>query len=173
MNTSGIRLSAKPSLDRFSHLALGNLALALAYVATARLGLRFALVQGSVSLVWPASGLALAALTLWGSRLLPGVMIGAFLANFTPGHSWLFPLATTVGNSAEALVGGHAVAEARFPANSGSGARCSEPFSASCAGRGYDCRDCRDCGAWRRRFHCGWPPMDAFGSTGYWATLSA
>lgn len=114
MNTLDLKVPAKRSVKRFSCLVLGNLALALAYIVTARLGLRFALVQGSVSLVWPPSGLALAAVTLGGPRLLPGVIVGAFLANFTSGDSWLFPLAATVGNSAEALVGSLLLRKLRF-----------------------------------------------------------
>jgi signal transduction histidine kinase len=84
------------------------LALALVYFGAARLGLVFATVSRSVTLVWPPSGLALAALVLLGSRLWPGVALGAFAVNaLTPG----VPLATAAGmaagNTLEALAGAH------------------------------------------------------------------
>jgi len=62
-----------------------NLALAAAYFGTAKLGLVFALFGPNVSLIWPASGIAVAVLVLAGLRLFPGVAIGAFLANLTLG----------------------------------------------------------------------------------------
>jgi PAS domain S-box-containing protein len=58
------------------------LALAALYVLTARLGLMLALPpEKKATAVWPPSGIALAALLLFGPRLWPGVWIGAFLAN--------------------------------------------------------------------------------------------
>ena len=59
------------------------LAVALAYFLLARLGLLLASVNPSASPVWPASGLALAAVLLAGPRIWPAVMIGAFAANAT------------------------------------------------------------------------------------------
>jgi diguanylate cyclase (GGDEF)-like protein/PAS domain S-box-containing protein len=59
-----------------------NVALAAAYFAAAKLGFLFAVLDPNVSLVWPASGVAVAALVLGGLRLAPGVAVGAFLANF-------------------------------------------------------------------------------------------
>lgn len=49
----------------------------------ARLGLQFAVPpEKKATAIWPPSGLALAALYLFGKRLWPGVWLGAFLANF-------------------------------------------------------------------------------------------
>jgi hypothetical protein len=62
-----------------------NLVLAAAYFGTAKLGLLFALFGSNVSLIWPASGIAVAALVLAGLRLFPGVAVGAFLANLSLG----------------------------------------------------------------------------------------
>src|SRR5688572_24630290 len=62
------------------------LALALVYLVAGRLGLALATVGQSVTLVWPPSGLALAALLIHGVRLWPGVTLGAFTVNaLTPG----------------------------------------------------------------------------------------
>lgn len=87
------------------HLLLRNIGLAVVYLVAAKLGLLFALVHGSVSLVWPPAGIAIASLVIWGIPVLPGVAIGAFAANVASGGSWLFPLVAALGNSGEALLG--------------------------------------------------------------------
>ena len=79
-------------------------ALAVVYYLAARLGLRYASIGHSISLVWPPTGIALAALVVLGFGAWPGVAIGAFLANAaTP-----VPLATAgfiaVGNTLEAIL---------------------------------------------------------------------
>ena len=54
-----------------------------AYMAAARLGLALAMPPAyKATAVWPASGIALAALLLFGSRTWPGIFLGAFIANF-------------------------------------------------------------------------------------------
>lgn len=55
--------------------------LALAYLATGKLGLLLAIPPGYATAVWPPSGIALAALLLYGPHLWPGVLIGSFLVN--------------------------------------------------------------------------------------------
>jgi integral membrane sensor domain MASE1 len=55
--------------------------LAVAYYGAAKLGLDLAFETSTVTAVWPPTGIALAALVLWGYRLWPGVALGAFLAN--------------------------------------------------------------------------------------------
>src|SRR5438093_11677340 len=62
--------------------ATGSALLALAYYVTARLGLVLQLPGTNASPVWPPSGVALAALLFFGVRLWPGIVVGAFLANF-------------------------------------------------------------------------------------------
>ena len=51
------------------------LAIAVAYLATGALGLRWALVPGAGSPVWPASGIAFAALILFGLRYWPAIFV--------------------------------------------------------------------------------------------------
>lgn len=60
-----------------------TLGLALAYYALARLGLQFQFAGSQASPVWPPSGLALAAVLLWGYRATPGIYLGALCANIT------------------------------------------------------------------------------------------
>jgi diguanylate cyclase (GGDEF)-like protein len=55
--------------------------LALSYFATGKLGLLLAIPPGYATAVWPASGIALAALLLYGRHLWPGIVLGSFLVN--------------------------------------------------------------------------------------------
>jgi len=59
----------------------GILLVSLIYFVIARTSLLLALPGSDASPVWPPSGLALAALFLFGRRILPGITIGAFTAN--------------------------------------------------------------------------------------------
>ncbi len=77
----------------------------LLYVATAKLGLMYAVVGNSVTVVWPPSGIALAAILVYGYRLVPGIALGAFLANAWTGASLLTACGIAIGNTLEALTG--------------------------------------------------------------------
>ncbi|MEA2715304.1 MAG: two-component system, OmpR family, sensor histidine kinase VicK [Candidatus Parcubacteria bacterium] len=52
------------------------------YVVAARYGLRFQYAGGLNSLVWAQTGLALAALLIFGYRLWPAILIGSFLVTY-------------------------------------------------------------------------------------------
>ena len=54
-----------------------NLALTAVYFGCGKFGLSLAFVHTSASAVWPATGVALAALLVWGYRLWPGIFLGA------------------------------------------------------------------------------------------------
>ena len=83
--------------------------LAAIYIVVARLGLSLDAVAGFATLVWPATGIALAALVRFGYRLWPGVFIGAFVANVLTGATPLVALGIGVGNTLEAIVGTYAL----------------------------------------------------------------
>ena len=51
------------------------------YFTLAYLGLRLASINPSATPVWPATGLAVGAILLWGNRIAPAILIGAFLIN--------------------------------------------------------------------------------------------
>jgi PAS domain S-box-containing protein len=75
------------------------------YVSAATLGLSLDAVGGVATAVWPPTGIALAALTLWGYRFWPGIMLGAFLVNAWVGAPVLAACGMAVGNTLEALLG--------------------------------------------------------------------
>lgn len=76
-----------------------------AYILTARTGLSFDAVAGFASLVWPPTGIALAALLLFGVRFWPSIFIAAMVTVLLRGGSVPVALAIAVGNTAEAFVG--------------------------------------------------------------------
>ena len=83
--------------------------LAAVYTLVGRLGLMADPVGGFATLVWPPSGIALAALVLYGLRLWPGVALGAFLVNFWVGAPFGVAAGIAAGNMLEALVGAWAL----------------------------------------------------------------
>jgi PAS domain S-box-containing protein len=85
--------------------AIQLVGLLVAYLVTARLGLQLDAVSGFATLVWPPSGIALAALFLFGTRLWPAVAAGAFLVNATAGAPLGSALGIAAGNTLEALIG--------------------------------------------------------------------
>jgi signal transduction histidine kinase/ActR/RegA family two-component response regulator len=79
-------------------------ATAVAYFAAASLGLRLAFQHEQVTLVWPATGVALAALLLLGRGMWPGIALGAFVANALANEPLLTAAGIAVGNTLEAVV---------------------------------------------------------------------
>lgn len=87
--------------------ALKLAGLAAVYYGTAKLGLSLASMNPSISAVWPPTGIALAALILWGYRMWPAVVVGAFLANSWTGVPVYGVAMIAAGNAGEALVGAY------------------------------------------------------------------
>ena len=79
----------------------------LSYVFVAKIGLSVDAVGGFATLVWPASGIALASLLLGGFRLWPGIAIGAFAVNYFSGAPLPAALGIAFGNTAEAIAGAY------------------------------------------------------------------
>ncbi len=95
-------------MNKHRNLHLFQIAcLAAVYYAAAKLGLSLAFETASVTAIWPPTGIALAALCLFGFRLWPGVAIGALLANAWTGVPLLTVLGITTGNTLEALAGAY------------------------------------------------------------------
>ena len=89
--------------------AAALLLVGLAYFAFARLGLGLASIYPSATPVWPATGLAIAAILLWGNRIAPAIFIGAFLINQLTAGSIFTSLAIAGGNTLEAVIAGYLV----------------------------------------------------------------
>jgi serine phosphatase RsbU (regulator of sigma subunit)/integral membrane sensor domain MASE1/anti-sigma regulatory factor (Ser/Thr protein kinase) len=87
---------------------------AAVYYGSAKLGLQLAFESGSVTAVWPPTGIALAATVLWGYRVWPGVALGACLANSWTGIPAYAVLGITVGNTLEALAGAYLLSRVDF-----------------------------------------------------------
>lgn len=85
--------------------AIRLVAVAVAYVGAARLGLELSVAHGVITPVWAPTGIALAALVLFGPRLWPAVAVGAFIANATGGASLAEAAGISIGNTLEAVVG--------------------------------------------------------------------
>ncbi len=89
---------------RFSGLpAIGILT--VVYFIAGKLGLMLASLHASASPVWPAAGIALAALLVLGYRAWPAIFVGAFLVNLTTAGNVATSLAIASGNTLEAVCG--------------------------------------------------------------------
>ena len=80
-------------------------ALTAVYFLAGTLGLKLAFVHPSATTVWLPTGIALAALLVLGSRVWPGVLLGAFLVNVTASGAIGSSAGIALGNLAEALLG--------------------------------------------------------------------
>ena len=109
-----------------SSLAIGIIGLAAAYAVTGKLSLLLAIPPGYATAIWPPSGIALAAVLLYGYRIWPGVMLGSFLVNIWTGFdassgsavlaSLVVPVGIGGGAALQALVGAYVVRRfAGFP----------------------------------------------------------
>ena len=99
------RMKHSPGLQR----ALLLFGLALVYYLSAKLGLRFAYINTSVTTVWPPTGIALAAFVLYGYRVWPAILVGAFAANYTTTGAVLSSVGIAIGNTLEGLLGSYLV----------------------------------------------------------------
>jgi signal transduction histidine kinase/CheY-like chemotaxis protein len=84
----------------------GGVALTAIYVAAGKAGLLLASLSVSVTPVWPPAGIALAAVLLWGPRVWPAIVVGAFIVNSTTTGSAATSATIAAGNALEAVLGG-------------------------------------------------------------------
>ena len=79
---------------------------ALAYYTGGKIGLTMPYMGSSITLLWPPTGIALAALLAWGLWCWPGVLLGALLVNLTTsGLSIPIALSIAIGNTLGPILG--------------------------------------------------------------------
>lgn len=100
--------------------------LAVVYFVAGKLGLQLAYVYASATAVWPCTGIAIAALLVFGYRVWPGILIGAFLVNLTTAGSVETSIGIAIGNTLEGLAGCYLVS--RFARGKEAFARAQDIF---------------------------------------------
>src|SRR4030095_10748841 len=103
-NTPSIFQESWPSRNALRQLLVATSAFII-YFAAARFGLSLAFLHPNVSPVWPPTGVALAAVLLFGYRIWPAIFLGAVLANLLTPVSIATAFGIAVGNTLEALSG--------------------------------------------------------------------
>ncbi len=83
--------------------------LAVAYFVAGKLGLQLAYVHANATAVWPCTGIAIAALLVFGYRVWPGILLGAFLVNLTTAGNVETSIGIAIGNTLEGLAGSYLV----------------------------------------------------------------
>jgi integral membrane sensor domain MASE1 len=83
--------------------------LALVYVLAGKVGLQLAFVHPNATAVWPPTGIALAAMLVWGYRVWPGIFLGAFAINVITAGSVATSIGIAIGNTLEGVVGAYLV----------------------------------------------------------------
>lgn len=89
---------------RLSETLIFNCVVAVAYFLSGMAGLQLAFVGDVVTLFWPPSGIAFAAVWLGGRRMIWGVIAGAFAVNALLTEQVQFAALVALGNSLPALV---------------------------------------------------------------------
>jgi signal transduction histidine kinase len=87
----------------------GLAAIGVIYFALAKGGLALASIHPSATPIWPPTGVALAAVLLWGYRTWPAIFTAALIANATTAGSIATAIAIATGNTLEAVVGAYLV----------------------------------------------------------------
>jgi len=88
-------------LTTFSRVVI----LTACYFLGGLLGKEASFMSGSVALVWPPAGIALAAIMLFGYRFWPGVALGAILFSLLNGAPLgFFTMGTAIGNTMGAVI---------------------------------------------------------------------
>ncbi|NOQ16019.1 MAG: diguanylate cyclase [Methyloprofundus sp.] len=92
------------SINNFLRIAVQQILLAVIYLLVAVIALEFAVIKGNATLIWPASGIALATLIRFGAKYAVGVFLGAFAAGIYAGDVPVIWFLSALGNSLEPLL---------------------------------------------------------------------
>jgi PAS domain S-box-containing protein len=77
------------------------------YFGAGKLGLTVPFTSSNVSPIWPAAGIAVAAVLIWGIRIAPAIASAAFLVNFLSPVPTFASIAIGLGNASSAIVAGY------------------------------------------------------------------
>jgi signal transduction histidine kinase len=77
------------------------------YFSAGRVGLSVPFTSSNISPIWPASGIAVAAVLLWGFQIVPAITLAAFFANFMSPIPALAAAGIAIGNTASAVLAGY------------------------------------------------------------------
>ncbi|RXT45827.1 MASE1 domain-containing protein [Bradyrhizobium betae] len=102
-------LAPEINFRRGIRYAGGLVAIGVIYYVLAKGGLALASINPSATPIWPPTGVALAAVLLWGYRTWPAIFIAAMIANATTAGSVATAIAIATGNTLEAVVGAYLV----------------------------------------------------------------
>lgn len=86
----------------------------LLYFVTARFGLKMDAINGFATLIWPPTGIAFAAVLLFGARLWPGIFLASLLVNHLAGAPLLAAAGIATGSTLEALIANHLMRRSGF-----------------------------------------------------------
>jgi len=92
-------------LNDFNRRLVRIFILTAVYFIGGKFGLTLAFVHPSATAVSPSLGIGLAALLIFGYRVWPGILLGAFLVHLTTAGTVTTSLAIATGNTLEALTG--------------------------------------------------------------------
>jgi PAS domain S-box-containing protein len=79
----------------------------ITYILAGEIGLAGPFTSGNVSPVWPAAGVALASILIFGYRVAPAIVAGAFTVNYFSSIPHLAAAGLAAGNTGAALLGAH------------------------------------------------------------------
>jgi PAS domain S-box-containing protein len=94
---------ATPTSHARRRLIVIGLVVAVIYVIAAKMGFRLAFVAEQVTTVWAPTGIAEAALLLWGRALWPAIWMAALVANASIGVPFWAAAGIATGNTLEAI----------------------------------------------------------------------
>jgi len=83
--------------------------LTVVYFLVCKLGLSLAIIHPSATAVWPGTGIALAAILIFGYSMWSGIFLGALAVNLTTAGSIVSALGIAFGNTLEAVLGAYLV----------------------------------------------------------------
>ena len=76
-----VRVCARGASLRVAKYIVTLVVLGTAYFVLARAGLLLATIHPSATPIWPATGLAIGCMLVFGLRVWPAILLGAFAAN--------------------------------------------------------------------------------------------